>query len=60
LAALGIHPRAERLAQRLTDKALQNHLAALHRLTHPEEMGSLFKMLALTQLNAPPPPGFAP
>lgn len=60
LAALGIHQRAERLAQRLTDKALQNHLAALHRLTHPEEMGSLFKMLALTQRNAPTPPGFAP
>jgi SAM-dependent MidA family methyltransferase len=59
LARLGIGPRAERLAQHLTGAALENHLAALRRLTHPAEMGSLFKVLALTSVGAPPPPGFA-
>jgi hypothetical protein len=27
-------------------------------LTHPEEMGQLFKALALHPRRAPPPPGF--
>jgi NADH dehydrogenase [ubiquinone] 1 alpha subcomplex assembly factor 7 len=60
LGRLGIAARAGRLAQSLTGAALENHYAALHRLTHPEEMGSLFKVLALTSAGAPPPPGFAP
>lgn len=60
LARLGIGARAERLARGLTGAALESHLAALRRLTHPEEMGSLFKVLALTRAGAPPPPGFAP
>jgi hypothetical protein len=45
---LGIDARAERLAQNLTGAALESHRAAHHRLTHPAEMGSLFKVLALT------------
>jgi hypothetical protein len=29
-------------------------------LTHPDEMGNLFQVLALTPETAPTPPGFAP
>ncbi len=60
LQRLGIEARADRLACNLTGEALESHLAALRRLTHPEEMGSLFKVLALTGATAPPPPGFDP
>lgn len=59
LTRLGIEARAERLAQNLTGAALESHRAAHRRLTHPEEMGSLFKVLAVTSAGAPPPPGFA-
>ncbi|MES2816075.1 MAG: class I SAM-dependent methyltransferase, partial [Pseudomonadota bacterium] len=38
--------------------ALESHRAAHRRLTHPEEMGSLFKVLAVTSAGSPPPPGF--
>lgn len=60
LERLGIAARAERLALSLTGAALETHLAAHRRLTHPAEMGSLFKVLALTPRSAPLPPGFAP
>lgn len=59
LTRLGIDARAERLASALTGTALESHLAAHRRLTHAEEMGSLFKVLAVTSAGAPPPPGFA-
>lgn len=59
LTRLGIDARAERLAQGLTGAALESHRAAHHRLTDPAEMGSLFKVLAITSAGAPPPPGFA-
>ncbi|RYH95185.1 MAG: class I SAM-dependent methyltransferase, partial [Acetobacteraceae bacterium] len=59
LARLGIDSRAARLAQGLTGPKLESHHAAHRRLTHPEEMGSLFKVLAVTSAGAPPPPGFA-
>lgn len=59
LTRLGIDARAERLAQGLTGAALESHRAAHRRLTHAEEMGSLFKVLAMTSAGAPPPPGFA-
>jgi NADH dehydrogenase [ubiquinone] 1 alpha subcomplex assembly factor 7 len=58
LARLGIGARAERLARNLTGAALENHLAATQRLTRPEEMGNLFKALALFPPDAPAPPGF--
>jgi SAM-dependent MidA family methyltransferase len=60
LNRLGIAARAARLAQNLTGAALESHLAAHRRLTDPQEMGSLFKVLALTGANAPLPPGFTP
>ena len=60
LRALGIDARAHRLAQGLSGAALDRHLAAHRRLTHAQEMGTLFKALALVPPGAPLPPGFAP
>ena len=60
LTRLGIAQRSAALAQRLTAEALQNHLAATHRLTDPSEMGELFKTLAVYAPGAALPPGFAP
>mgnify|MGYP001233753625 CR=1 FL=1 len=59
LQRLGIDDRADRLARNLTGAALESHRAAHRRLTHPQEMGSLFKVLALTRAGSPLPPGFA-
>ena len=59
LTRLGIDARAERLARNLTGAALESHRAAHRRLTHASEMGSLFKVLAITSAGAPQPPGFA-
>jgi len=58
LERLGITPRAQALAQVLQGETLDAHIAAHRRLTHPEEMGTLFKAIALTPRHAPPPPGF--
>ncbi|MFM7333072.1 MAG: class I SAM-dependent methyltransferase [Tabrizicola sp.] len=58
LGRLGIDLRAEQLGRKLTGAALESHKAAHRRLTHPEEMGSLFKVLAITSAGSPPPPGF--
>ncbi len=58
LERLGIVQRAERLAAGLTGFALENHAAALRRLTHEDEMGTLFRAMALYQEGAPLPPGF--
>jgi NADH dehydrogenase [ubiquinone] 1 alpha subcomplex assembly factor 7 len=57
LTALGINARGAQLTALLQGQALQSHLAALHRLTSPEEMGQLFKVLALTPMGHPPLPG---
>ncbi len=59
LERLGIGTRAEALAARLSGKALENHLAAHRRLTHPDEMGTLFKVLGLTPPGVPPIAGTA-
>ena len=59
LTRLGIAARAERLAAGLTGPALAAHRAAARRLTDPQEMGELFKVLAVFPPTAPPPPGFA-
>lgn len=60
LTRLGLPARAERLAQGLTGAALDSHLAAARRLTHPQEMGTLFQALGLHAPGTPPPPGFDP
>jgi SAM-dependent MidA family methyltransferase len=59
LGRLGIDARAGHLARGLTGAALDSHLAAHRRLTDPAEMGSVFKVLAVTSAGAPMPPGFA-
>lgn len=59
LTALGLQQRAAQLAQRLTGDLLEQHISATRRLTAPEEMGRLFKALAVYPSNAPLPPGFA-
>ena len=58
LERMGITTRAQALAGRMTGAALTAHIAAHRRLTHPAEMGQLFKALALHPRSAPPPPGF--
>ena len=57
LERLGITPRAQKLAEALTGDALSNHIAAHRRLTHPSEMGNLFKVMGLYQKGQTPPPG---
>ena len=60
LERLGITARAEALAKSMSGPALDAHIAAHRRLTHPEEMGTLFKMIAITDEDLPVPPGFDP
>jgi SAM-dependent MidA family methyltransferase len=60
LERLGITPRAQSLAKGLTGDALTTHVAAHRRLTHPDEMGSLFKVLGLYPASESPPPGLDP
>jgi SAM-dependent MidA family methyltransferase len=59
LERLGITQRAQSLARSLSGDALENHVAAHHRLTHPDEMGTLFKAMALFHKDSPLPAGFA-
>ncbi len=58
LERLGITARAQALAAHLTGEALTSHIAAHRRLTHPDEMGRLFKCLALHPTSTATPPGF--
>ena len=57
LERLGITARAQALAR--ADRS--DRVAAAHRrLTHPAEMGDLFKVIAVHKDDRPPPPGFDP
>jgi len=58
LARLGIAARAERLAASMPPAQRAAHDAATQRLTHSEEMGTLFKALAIHPQSCKPPPGF--
>ncbi len=60
LERLGITARAQVLAQSLQGPALEAHVAAHRRLTHPDEMGHLFRVLALTPPDSPLPPALDP
>ena len=60
LERLGITQRAQALAKGMSDAALKSHIAAHRRLTHPAEMGDLFKVIGLYPKTAAPPPGLAP
>ncbi|MEP5728311.1 MAG: SAM-dependent methyltransferase [Sulfitobacter sp.] len=57
LERLGITQRAQTLAKKLVGPALDTHIAAHRRLTHPSEMGNLFKVMALCANECPPPAG---
>ena len=56
LERIGITARAQNLARSLSGTALDAHVAAHRRLTHPDEMGHLFRVLALTPPDSPLPP----
>ena len=58
LSALGIATRAQQLAT-ANPNAADAVRAALARLTGPDQMGELFKALAIMPPSAPTPPGFA-
>lgn len=60
LARLGIVQRAEALAKRMTGDTLESHVAAFNRLTSADEMGTLFKAMAIYPKSVAPPPGFGP
>ncbi|WP_420558091.1 class I SAM-dependent methyltransferase [Roseovarius sp.] len=60
LSRLGITRRAEALAANMSGHTLDAHHAAFHRLTGREEMGTLFKAMALYPEGAAPPPGLEP
>ena len=60
LERLGAADRAQALARALSGDALREAVAAHRRLTHPDEMGTLFKVLGLTRPGAPPLPGLDP
>ncbi len=57
LERLGIAQRAQSLARNLEGDALDMLISAHRRLTHPEEMGNLFKVLGLFPARTAPPPG---
>ena len=59
LERLGITQRAQALAVGRTGAALDALIAAHRRLTHPAEMGTLFKVAAVFPEGQPEPPGFA-
>lgn len=60
LERLGITARAQALAAPLGESELDALTAAHRRLTHPKEMGNLFKVLGLYPSPSSPPPGLMP
>ena len=60
LERLGITQRAATLARNLGGAELDLHVAAHRRLTHPDEMGSLFQCLSATPAASLPFPGLEP
>lgn len=59
LASLGISMRAAKLKQQAAPGKAADIDRDLQRLTAPEEMGTLFKVMALTAPEAPQPAGFS-
>lgn len=60
LERLGIVDRAQTLAAGLSGTALETHVSAFRRLTHPDEMGTLFKTIGFSQAGSPQIPGLQP
>ncbi|MDD9797676.1 MAG: SAM-dependent methyltransferase, partial [Alphaproteobacteria bacterium] len=59
LQQLGIEARFASLKQAQAADKVEKLIAAQHRLTAPDQMGALFKALAITHPTAPIPAGFA-
>jgi len=59
LERLGIAARAAALGAGATPEQARDIAAAHHRLVGPAEMGTLFKVMAVTAPGVPSPPGFA-
>lgn len=57
LERLGITQRAQKLATSRSGDALEALVSAHRRLTHPAQMGNLFKVLGLFPKGKAPPPG---
>ncbi len=57
LRALGLELRAKTLSDANPQRA-ERIAREVHRLTHPDEMGLLFKAICLSSPNLPPPAGF--
>ena len=57
LERLGITERANALAKTMQESNLASHIAAHRRLTHPAEMGQLFKAMAFFPRHHSSPPG---
>lgn len=60
LERLGITQRAQSLAKSMSGDALESHIAAHRRLTHPSEMGDLFKVVGIYPDAHTPPAGLEP
>ena len=60
LERLGITQRAQTLAQNMEADTLKAHILAHKRLTHPDEMGNLFKVMGLYPEQGRPPAGLEP
>jgi NADH dehydrogenase [ubiquinone] 1 alpha subcomplex assembly factor 7 len=60
LERLGVFRRAQALKRGATPAQSREVDLAVHRLTAPDQMGSLFKAMALADPALPPPAGFAP
>ncbi len=58
LSALGIEARANLLMRKATPAQALDISRGVHRLINTSEMGTLFKVIALTDPISPPPPGF--
>ncbi|PZQ47927.1 MAG: methyltransferase [Rhodovulum sulfidophilum] len=58
LERLGITARARALARGRSEAGIAAIAAAHRRLTHPDEMGNLFRVLGLAQRDSAPLPGF--
>jgi SAM-dependent MidA family methyltransferase len=58
LSGLGIEARAKLLMRKATPAQALELNRGVHRLINSSEMGTLFKVIALTDPICPPPPGF--
>ena len=58
LRRLGLEARTAQLLRGASVQDAARLQAAHHRLTAPDQMGTLFQVLALTPPKTPPPPGF--